>query len=340
MQKENKLTRNFIIGTFVALYIMVSIISTIHVIDFFKLSNPEWLAITLAIAFEVGAAASLASIIALRRMNKSIVWSLFFTLTAMQAMGNAYFAYVHLVNYQAWVELFGLVDSEVIEQKRILSIVSGAILPLVALGFIKSLVDYIKPDDTVNDTVNEGVNDGVNDGVKAVVQDQITDAVTSNNPIETYNQQPPYQPTNEDIKKFEELLRKYDEKFQNNTVEELFETPKVEEKTIETAELIEDVIIDESTDPIIEDVIIEEENIEPEIVVNEEIIIEEENIEEDIVNTDEVIIVEEENIEPEIVVNEEIIIEEENIEPEIVVNEEIKVEEEIVNDNEVIEKKN
>ena len=316
MQKENKLTRNFIIGTFVALYIMVSIISTIHVIDFFKLSNPEWLAITLAIAFEVGAAASLASIIALRRMNKSIVWSLFFTLTAMQAMGNAYFAYVHLVNYQAWVELFGLVDSEVIEQKRILSIVSGAILPLVALGFIKSLVDYIKPDDTVNDTINEGV--------KAVVQDQITDAVTSNNPIETYNQEPPYQPTNEDIKKFEELLRKYDEKFQNNTVDELVETPKIEEKTIETAELIEDVITDESTDPIIEDVIIEEENIEPEIVVNEEIIVEEENIEEDVINT-----------------YEEIIVEEENIEPEIAVNEQFIIGVEIVNDNEeVIEKKN
>ena len=55
MQKENKLTRNFIITTFVLLYVMVSIISTIHVIDFFKLSNPDWLAITLAIAFEVGA---------------------------------------------------------------------------------------------------------------------------------------------------------------------------------------------------------------------------------------------------------------------------------------------
>jgi hypothetical protein len=181
MQKENKLTKNFIIGTFVTLYIMVSIISTIHVIDFFKLSNPEWLAITLAIAFEIGAAASLASIIALRKMNKGIVWVLFFTLTAMQAMGNAYFAYVHLVDYQAWVELFGLVDSEVIEQKRILSIVSGAILPLVALGFIKSLVDYIKPDEGVNEGAIEGTTEGVDtvhDTVHDTIHDQITDAVT------------------------------------------------------------------------------------------------------------------------------------------------------------------
>lgn len=167
MQKENKLTRNFIITTFVLLYVMVSIISTIHVIDFFKLSNPDWLAITLAIAFEVGAAASLASIIALQKMNKGIVWALFFILTAMQAMGNAYFAYVHLENYQAWIELFGLVEEEPIFQKRILSIVSGAILPLVALGFIKSLVDYIKPSE--EELVSATVNDQITDSVTAVM---------------------------------------------------------------------------------------------------------------------------------------------------------------------------
>jgi hypothetical protein len=143
--KEN-VSKNFIIGTFVTLYIMVSIISTIHVIDFFELSNPRWLAITLAIAFEVGAAASLASIIALKKMNKSIVWALFFLLTAMQAMGNTYYAYKNLVDFRMWSELFGLIDYEPIFQKRIMSIVSGAILPLVALGFIKSLVDYIRPD--------------------------------------------------------------------------------------------------------------------------------------------------------------------------------------------------
>lgn len=161
MQTENKLTKNFIIGTFVTLYVMVSLISTIHVIDFFELSNPKWLAVTLAVAFEIGAAASLASIIALKKMNKGIVWALFFILTAMQAMGNAFFAYTHLTNYQSWVELFGLVDSEPIEQKRVLSIVSGAILPLVALGFIKSLVDYIRPEDETTTTVNDQITDSV-----------------------------------------------------------------------------------------------------------------------------------------------------------------------------------
>jgi hypothetical protein len=142
-----KATGYFIIGTFVTLYLLVSVISTIHVIDFFKLSNPNWLAISLALAFEVGAAASLASIITLDKMNKGIVWGLFLILTLMQAMGNTYYAYTHLNNFQGWSELFGLTEEDPIYQKRVLSLISGAILPVVALGFIKSLVDYIKPSD-------------------------------------------------------------------------------------------------------------------------------------------------------------------------------------------------
>jgi hypothetical protein len=150
--KKERVIQYSIIGTFVSLYIIVSIISTIHVIDFFRLSNPDWLAISLAIAFEIGAAASLASLIALDKMNKTLIWVLFIILTLMQMMGNAYYAYVHLDKYQAWVELFGLVEEEPITQKRILAIISGAILPIVALGFIKSLVDYIKPSKNIEPT--------------------------------------------------------------------------------------------------------------------------------------------------------------------------------------------
>ena len=143
---KNKLVHRSIIATFVSLYLLVSIISTLHVIEFFRLSNPEWLAISLAIAFELGAAASLASLIILDKMNKTLVWMLFGTITLMQMQGNMYYAFVHMENFQGWSELFGLIEEDVVYQKRVLSAVSGAILPLVALGFIKSLVDYIKPE--------------------------------------------------------------------------------------------------------------------------------------------------------------------------------------------------
>lgn len=148
---SNRITNGFIIGTFVSLYIVVSLISTIHVIDFFKLSNPDWLAVSLAIAFEIGAAASLAAIIALKKMSKWMVWGIFIILAAMQMMGNTFYAYTHLHDFQGWAELFGLNEEELIYQKRILSIISGAILPLIALGFIKSLVDYIRPIELKNE---------------------------------------------------------------------------------------------------------------------------------------------------------------------------------------------
>jgi hypothetical protein len=146
---KTKATHYFIIGSFITLYLLVSIISTIHVVDFFKLSNPTWLAVSLAIGFEVGAAASLASLIVLDKMNKSIVWGLFILLTAMQAMGNTFYAFSHLENFTGWIELFGLQEEDLIYQKRVLAIISGAVLPIVALGFIKSLVDYIKPEPEV-----------------------------------------------------------------------------------------------------------------------------------------------------------------------------------------------
>jgi hypothetical protein len=148
---KNKGIHLFIISTFVLLYLVVSVISTIHVVDFFQITNPKWLSIFLAIAFEIGAAASLASIIVLDKMNKFIVWSLFFVLTAMQAIGNTYFAYTHLSDFTAWSELFGLSEEDPIFQKRVLAVISGAILPLVSLGFIKALVDYIRPGSDVEE---------------------------------------------------------------------------------------------------------------------------------------------------------------------------------------------
>lgn len=155
---KDTLVKRFVIGTFVSLYALVSVISTIHVIDFFELSNPYWLAVTLAIGFEIGAAASLASLVILKKMNKTIVWSLFIAITLMQMQGNMYYAFINLTDFNSWSELFNLIEEDVIDQKRILAFVSGAILPLIALGFIKSLVDYIKPEDEdEDDLISEGI---------------------------------------------------------------------------------------------------------------------------------------------------------------------------------------
>lgn len=226
---NQKLINRFVIGVFVLLYLLTSIISTIHVIDFFKLSNADWLAITLAVAFEVGAAASLASIIALKKMNKSIVWALFFLLTAMQAMGNTFYAFTHLHDFQSWIDLFGLTDFELIAQKRILSIVSGAVLPLVALGFIKSLVDYIKPEEIIPVVEIKPEHVDLTE-TPTIVEEVIPEPIVA-----------------------EGTLQKYNVVNENNRVYEKLDDPIIDEPVFE--ETIEQPVVEEVVEPVVEPII-------------------------------------------------------------------------------------
>jgi hypothetical protein len=204
MNKE-KFIKGFVLSTMVGLYIIVSLISTLHVVEFFKMSNPDWLAISLAIAFEIGAAASLASIIVLEKTSKTLVWGLFILLTTMQIQGNMFYAYTNLENFQDWIDLFGLHEEELIIQKRILSIVSGAILPIVALGFIKSLVDYIRPSQPAQPT--EVMN-------KYTEQNKFIETETvqteQNQFIETEQTEQTEQPTitDEEVKSKSEIIQK------------------------------------------------------------------------------------------------------------------------------------
>ena len=60
-------------------------------------------------------------------------------------MSNVYFSYKYTGDFSVWSELFGSLEEDKDVQKRALAIISGGVLPVVALGFIKSLVDYIRP---------------------------------------------------------------------------------------------------------------------------------------------------------------------------------------------------
>jgi len=144
--EKNRIVHLGIITIFVSLYFLVATISMINSVAFFDLAHTGLMNWALAIGFELGAAASLAAIIILDKTNKTMVWGLFILLTCFQMMANSFHAFINLEDYMGWIELFGLEEAEPIYQKRVLSIVSGAILPLVALGFIKSLVDYIRPE--------------------------------------------------------------------------------------------------------------------------------------------------------------------------------------------------
>lgn len=144
----------WIIAAFMIVPLVTSIVSTIHVISFFELSNYTNLAIILAVAFELGALSSLAGLVAMDKISKSTVWAIFILLTAFQMMGNTYYSYDTTTTKMVqnsdliknFTELFGFSiydNSDVIFVKRIIAIFSGAILPIISLCFLHLLMSYV-----------------------------------------------------------------------------------------------------------------------------------------------------------------------------------------------------
>ena len=156
MLQENKKPKLFwwILTAFLLVPLIVSVVSTIHVITFFELTNHKELALTLAIAFEIGALSALAGLVALNKINKNVVIFIFILLTLYQMMGNVFFAFDFMSKemltnpnlIKDWVEMFGFSSDpeDVISAKRIIAIISGAILPIISLSFLDLSVDYIQ----------------------------------------------------------------------------------------------------------------------------------------------------------------------------------------------------
>ena len=147
--KENH--QRLIIWALAIVPILVSLISTIHVVNFFQLSNYHWLAVTLAIAFEIGALSSLAALAIMDKISKTSLWIIFILITLMQMMGNTYYAFDFITAKMYtdpewtmnWIELFSIQTTDVPTTKRLLAIVSGAILPVVSLSFLHILIGYL-----------------------------------------------------------------------------------------------------------------------------------------------------------------------------------------------------
>ena len=131
-------------SVFAGLYLIVAIISLICSTEFFKLAHSGIMSWVLAIGFEIGTMSCLLSTLILPKKKLGLVWFMFIILTLFQCMGNMYAAFINLENFQDWIDMFGMTDMELIAQKRVLAGISGVILPLVALGFIRIMADVLQ----------------------------------------------------------------------------------------------------------------------------------------------------------------------------------------------------
>ena len=132
---------------FSILYLAVGFVSVYHAINFFAISNENWLAIILAVAFEIGQAAVLFSLL-VNKSKKTMPWILMIVLTLVQVLGNVYSSYQYAaihsteeIKYFTDSVLFYLQDPNPQVNQVMISYITGAILPIVALCMTSMIVD-------------------------------------------------------------------------------------------------------------------------------------------------------------------------------------------------------
>lgn len=139
--------KNILTILFSLLYLSVGVVSVYHAVSFFSISNNEWLAIVLALAFEIGQAAVLFSLL-VSDSKKVMPWILMGVLTIVQVLGNVYSSYQYSVlnspdeiKYFTDSVLFFVQDPDPKVNQVMISYITGAILPIVALCMTSMVVN-------------------------------------------------------------------------------------------------------------------------------------------------------------------------------------------------------
>lgn len=153
---QKVLNKVFVWG-FLFLYLLVACISFCHAVEFFNIGNATWMSITLAFAFELGLALSLAAILLSDSNSKNILpWALMIILCAVQVIGNVYSTYKYIAlseteyyQYLAQPLLFWIEDISEKTVRIIISWIIGAILPIIALFMTDMVASNLK---TMNNT--------------------------------------------------------------------------------------------------------------------------------------------------------------------------------------------
>ena len=151
------LMQKIYIGLFAILYLAVALVSTIHAVSFFGLANNDWMAVILAISFELGQAAVLFSLLTSKNERGKIMpWVLMAIFTLVQVLGNVYSSYKHIItsspeNLRFFKEpIFIWTNLPDDQATVIVTYIVGAILPICAL-LLTSMVtnQFQNPNDSI-----------------------------------------------------------------------------------------------------------------------------------------------------------------------------------------------
>ena len=211
----NWIQKNFkkiIYIAFLVPILAVAGVSISHVTTWYGLSNPLSWAIYLSIGIEIAALSAVAAISA--KMGKK-VYIPFGIVTLIQFIGNIFFAYQYInidsQQFKDWVELvdpvvsyLGVDSGDPIGHKRFLSLFAGGMLPIISLSFLHMLVKFEE----------EGKTEAPQTDID--IEALSTEAGKKEAEVEKEK----YVPTQEDLQRLEEELRRVNEQKFGNLTEE------------------------------------------------------------------------------------------------------------------------
>ena len=211
----NWFQRNFktiIYVAFLVPILAVAFVSISHVTTWYGLSNPLSWAIYLSISIEIAALSALAAISA--QMGKKVYFP-FGIVTLIQFIGNIFFAYQYIdvttAAFKDWVDLvdpivsyLGVESGDPVGHKRFLALFSGGMLPIISLSFLHMLVKFEE----------EGKTEAPQPEID--IETLSTEAGKKEAEVEKEK----YVPTQEDLQRLEEELRRVNEQKFGNLTEE------------------------------------------------------------------------------------------------------------------------
>lgn len=200
--------KNIIYVSFLIPILLVAFVSISHVTTFYELSNPLSWAIYLSVAIEIAALGALAGISA--NMGK-FIYVPFGIVTLIQFIGNVFFSFTFIDEtsqyFLSWVDLtsaifepMGIEATDIASHKRILSLFSGGLLPLISLTFAHMLVRFSEENKVENPK-------------QELTQEQLEELSRQAGKIEKeiYETTKPYTPTEEDLDRLQKELEKFNQ---------------------------------------------------------------------------------------------------------------------------------
>jgi hypothetical protein len=205
----NWIQKNFkaiIYISFLVPILTVAFVSISHVTSWYGLSNPLSWAVYLSVGIEIAALSALAAISA--QMGSKVYFP-FGIVTLIQFIGNIFFAYQYIdinsESFKDWVDLvdpivtyLGVESGDLVGHKRFLSLFAGGMLPIISLSFLHMLVKFEEEEKKKTPTPPSQVLD----------IDQISIQAGK---MEAEVDKQKYTPTQEELQKLEDELRKLNE---------------------------------------------------------------------------------------------------------------------------------